>query len=168
MCWRYCADRATAANRCAANSSGQHISRSGATFTRKARRRSLSSVIYEVAELTLDAARRDEFADVYRRAWAEAHLDGARGLQFMLCVEDTTRVAVVIEWDSVEAHDRYRLEHRAWTQLKELERAKWPVPKMVPFRAALDEYVKDRLVVHYEAEDLLAPHSASKPVRERQ
>jgi heme-degrading monooxygenase HmoA len=54
----------------------------------------------EVADPTL----RDEYMEVYGRALRAANLPGCHGGMIMKCVEDPTKVVVLIGWDSVEAH----------------------------------------------------------------
>jgi heme-degrading monooxygenase HmoA len=64
-------------------------------------------MVYEVVLQTIDPARRDEYVEVYREALRQANFAGAHGGKILRCVEDPSRVIVVIEWDSVEAHTRH-------------------------------------------------------------
>jgi quinol monooxygenase YgiN len=65
-------------------------------------------VIYEIVVQTVDPARRDEYVDVYRKAFREANMAGNHGGKICTSVEDPSRVVLVIEWDSVEAHEKHR------------------------------------------------------------
>jgi heme-degrading monooxygenase HmoA len=65
-------------------------------------------VIYEVLYQTIDPARRDEYVDVFRKAFRAANFAGAHEGKICKSVEDPARVVIVIEWDTVESHTRHR------------------------------------------------------------
>lgn len=95
-------------------------------------------MIYEIVRITVDPGRRDEFADVYRRAWNTAAFEGSHQGKIMLAVEDPSRVDVLIEWDSVAAHRQHR-----------------KTPKQNAFRAAIDPFMKNWEVEHFGWQELV-------------
>jgi quinol monooxygenase YgiN len=95
-------------------------------------------VIYEIVHITVDPDRREEFVKVYSKAWNGGGFEGSHRGKIMLGIEDASRVDVLIEWDSVEAHRQHRR-----------------TPKQNNFRAAIDPYMKDWAVQHYEFEELV-------------
>lgn len=94
-------------------------------------------MIYEAVYITVDPERRAEFVDVYRAAWNEAGFEGSHRGKIMPCIEDASKVVVLIEWDDVAAHRQHRQS-----------------PKSKQFRAAIDPYMKHWEVQHYELEEL--------------
>jgi len=95
-------------------------------------------VIYEAVYITVDPERREEFVRVYRQAWNEAGFEGSHNGKIMPCIEDASKVVVLIEWDDVAAHRQHR-----------------QTPKQNRFRAAIDPFMKDWQVQHYELEELV-------------
>jgi len=95
-------------------------------------------VIYEAVYITVDPERREEFVRVYRQAWNEAGFEGSYNGKIMPCIEDASKVVVLIEWDDVAAHRQHR-----------------QTPKQNRFRAAIDPFMKDWQVQHYELEELV-------------
>ena len=65
-------------------------------------------MVYEIVIQTVDPARRDEFVDVFRKSFREANMAGNHGGKICKSVEDPSRVVMVIQWDSVEAHTQHR------------------------------------------------------------
>ena len=65
-------------------------------------------MVYELVLATVEPARRDEYVDVFRKAFRGANFAGAHEGKILRSVEDPSRVAIVIEWDDVEAHTRHR------------------------------------------------------------
>ena len=65
-------------------------------------------MVYEIVVQTVDPARRDEYVETFRRAFREVNFAGFRGGKICTSVEDPSRVVMVIEWDSVEAHAQHR------------------------------------------------------------
>ena len=94
-------------------------------------------MIYESVHITVDADRREEFVKVYRQAWKEAGFEGSHLGKVMRCIEDGSKVVVLIEWDDVAAHRQHR-----------------QTPKQNRFRAAIDPFMKHWEVQHYELEEL--------------
>ena len=95
-------------------------------------------MIYEAVYITVDPERREEFVRVYRQAWNEAGFEGSHNGKIMPCIEDASKVVVLIEWDDVAAHRQHR-----------------QTPKQNRFRAAIDPFMKDWQVQHYELEELV-------------
>ena len=95
-------------------------------------------MIYEAVYITVDPERREEFVRVYRQAWNEAGFEGSYNGKIMPCIEDASKVVVLIEWDDVAAHRQHR-----------------QTPKQNRFRAAIDPFMKDWQVQHYELEELV-------------
>jgi heme-degrading monooxygenase HmoA len=65
-------------------------------------------MVYELVLATVDPAKRDEYVGVFRKAFRGANFAGAREGKILRSVEDPSRVAIVIEWDTVEAHTQHR------------------------------------------------------------
>jgi quinol monooxygenase YgiN len=95
-------------------------------------------MIYEVVHITVDPAQRQEFIEVYKKAWNAAGFEGSHRGKIMIGIEDDSRVDVLIEWDSVAAHRQHR-----------------QTPKQNTFRATIDPYMKDWKVQHFDLEELV-------------
>ena len=65
-------------------------------------------MVYEVVMQKVDPDKREEHVKVWKDAWKEANFGGSHDVRFLNCVEDPTRVMVLIQWDSVEAHTGHR------------------------------------------------------------
>ena len=65
-------------------------------------------MVYEVVISTVAPAQREEYIAAWRAAWLEAAAPGAHNVAIMPCIEDPARVITMIEWDSVEAHEKQR------------------------------------------------------------
>jgi heme-degrading monooxygenase HmoA len=66
-------------------------------------------MVYEIVISEVDPARRDEYVQEYKKAWQEANAPGAHTVRLLASIEDPARVITIIEWDSVEAHEKQRL-----------------------------------------------------------
>ena len=95
-------------------------------------------MIYESVHITVDPEQRDEFLRVYHAAWDEASFEGSHKGKIMRCIEDASKVVVLIEWDDVAAHRQHRGS-----------------PKQSRFRERIDPYMKHWEVQHYELEELV-------------
>ena len=63
-------------------------------------------MVLEVAQFDIVAAREDEFAAAYREARPLlAGTQGCRSVRMTRGVETPTRFVLLVEWDSVEAHE---------------------------------------------------------------
>jgi len=64
-------------------------------------------MIHELVLATVDPAKRDDYIEVWKAAWKEAAFEGSHGGKILRCVEDPARVAMLLNWDSVEAHRQH-------------------------------------------------------------
>ena len=65
-------------------------------------------MVHEVVLATVDPARRDQYVEVWKSAWKEAAFAGSHGGKILRCIEDPAKVTMVLNWDSVEAHQQHR------------------------------------------------------------
>jgi heme-degrading monooxygenase HmoA len=65
-------------------------------------------MIYEILTQYVEPEKRDEYIQVFGDILKKANYAGSHGINFFTSIEDPTRVIVMIEWDSVEAHTRHR------------------------------------------------------------
>ncbi|HLY65438.1 MAG TPA: antibiotic biosynthesis monooxygenase [Chloroflexota bacterium] len=65
-------------------------------------------MVHELVIATVDPEQRDEYIETWSRAWKEAGFAGSHGGRILRCVEDPGRVAMILNWDSVEAHQQHR------------------------------------------------------------
>jgi heme-degrading monooxygenase HmoA len=64
-------------------------------------------MVLEIAELTVQPGREDEFVSAYHQAVAfVAATEGFRSARMMRGIESPSTFVLLIEWDSVEAHLR--------------------------------------------------------------
>ncbi len=94
-------------------------------------------MIYEIVVFNIDPARRDEFVEIYGPAIRAAEFPGFRGGQICAALDDPSRVVVVNEWDSVEAHEvtRGTPSHR---RFKAIIEAYWAGPVQLHHYTAKD------------------------------
>jgi heme-degrading monooxygenase HmoA len=63
-------------------------------------------MVLEVAQFDIVAGRENEFAAAYRKARPlVAQTEGCRSVRMTRGIETPTRFVLLIEWDSVEAHE---------------------------------------------------------------
>ena len=65
-------------------------------------------MIHEIIIQHVVPEKRDEYIRVFGDYLKKADYAGAHGIQFFTGIEDRSRVVLMIEWDSVEAHTRHR------------------------------------------------------------
>lgn len=65
-------------------------------------------MIHEILIQHVAPEKREEYIQVFGDFLKQANYAGAHGIRFFTSIEDPTRVIVMIEWDSVEAHTRHR------------------------------------------------------------
>jgi heme-degrading monooxygenase HmoA len=65
-------------------------------------------MIHEIVIQHVQPEKRDEYIRLFGEVLKEANYDGSHGIQFFTSIEDPSRVILMIEWDSVEAHTRHR------------------------------------------------------------
>lgn len=64
-------------------------------------------MVLEVALIDVTPGREAEFADAYRTAVGElTGVDGCRSVRMTQGVETPSRFVLLVEWDSVEAHEQ--------------------------------------------------------------
>jgi heme-degrading monooxygenase HmoA len=65
-------------------------------------------MIHEIVIQHVEAEKRDEYIQVFGEILKKADYAGSYGIKFFTSIEDPTRVILMIEWDSVEAHTQHR------------------------------------------------------------
>jgi len=65
-------------------------------------------MIHEIVIQHVEPEKREEYIQVFSDILKKADYAGAHGIQFFTSIEDPSRVVLMIEWDSVEAHTRHR------------------------------------------------------------
>jgi heme-degrading monooxygenase HmoA len=65
-------------------------------------------MVYEFVSCTVEPDKRDEYVERFKQAWLEAGFANSHGVTALRCVEDPAKVALLIGWDSVEAHRAHR------------------------------------------------------------
>jgi heme-degrading monooxygenase HmoA len=65
-------------------------------------------MIQEILIQHVEPEKRDEYIKVFGEFLAKANYAGSHGIKFFASVEDPSRVILMIEWDSVEAHTQHR------------------------------------------------------------
>ena len=95
-------------------------------------------MVHELVLATVDPAKRDEYVEVWKAAWQEGAFQGSHGGRILRCVEDPSRVAMLLNWDSVEAHNQHRgtARHNSFRE------------KFAPLQ------IQPSVVQHYTVEDL--------------
>ena len=65
-------------------------------------------MIHEIVIQQVAPEKRDEYIKVFGEFLTKANYAGSHGVKFFTSIEDPSRVVLMIEWDSVEAHTRHR------------------------------------------------------------
>ena len=65
-------------------------------------------MIHEIVIQQVALEKRDEYIKVFGEFLTKANYAGSHGVKFFTSIEDPSRVVLMIEWDSVEAHTRHR------------------------------------------------------------
>ena len=65
-------------------------------------------MIHEIVIQHVTPEKRDEYIQVFGDFLKKANYGGAHGIRFFTSIEDPSRVILMIEWDSVEAHTWHR------------------------------------------------------------
>ena len=65
-------------------------------------------MIHEIVIQHVAPEKRDEYIQVFGDFLKKADYAGAHAIRFFTSVEDPSRVILMIEWDSVEAHTKHR------------------------------------------------------------
>ena len=65
-------------------------------------------MIHEIVIQQVNPNKRDEYIKVFGEILTKANYPGSHEIRFFTSIEDPSRVILVIEWDSVEAHTQHR------------------------------------------------------------
>ena len=65
-------------------------------------------MIHEIVIQHVQPEKRDEYIKVFGDILKKANYAGSHGIKFFTSIEDPSRVIVMLEWDSVEAHTQHR------------------------------------------------------------
>jgi quinol monooxygenase YgiN len=65
-------------------------------------------VIHEILVQHVEPDKREEYISVFGDILKKANYSGSHGIKFFTSIEDPSRVILMIEWDSVEAHTQHR------------------------------------------------------------
>ena len=65
-------------------------------------------MIHEVVIQQVAPEKRDEYIQVFGDILKKANDAGSHGIRFFTSIEDPSRVILMIDWDSVEAHTQHR------------------------------------------------------------
>jgi len=65
-------------------------------------------MIQEIIVQHVQADKRDEYIKVFGEFLAKANYPGSHGIKFFASIEDPSRVILMVDWDSVEAHTQIR------------------------------------------------------------
>lgn len=65
-------------------------------------------MVYEMVVQAVDPARRDEHVARFKKTLRESNFAGFHGGQALTSVEDPSKVIMLLEWDTVEAHQEHR------------------------------------------------------------
>lgn len=65
-------------------------------------------MIHEIVVQHVAPEKRDEYMQIFGDILKKANYAGAHAIKFFASIEDPSRVILMIEWDSVEAHTQHR------------------------------------------------------------
>jgi quinol monooxygenase YgiN len=65
-------------------------------------------MIHEILIQHVAPEKRDEYIQAFGDYLKKANYAGCHGIKFFTSIEDASRVVLMIEWDSVDAHTRHR------------------------------------------------------------
>ena len=65
-------------------------------------------MIQEIIVQHVQADKRDEYIKVFGEFLAKANYPGSHGIKFFASIEVPSRVILMVDWDSVEAHTQIR------------------------------------------------------------
>ena len=64
-------------------------------------------MIQEIVIQHVQPEKRDEYIKVFGDILTKANYAGSHGIKFFTSIEDPSRVILMVEWDSVEAHTQH-------------------------------------------------------------
>jgi len=65
-------------------------------------------MIQEIVIQHVQPEKRDEYIKLFGDILIKANYTGSHGIKFFTSIEDPSRVILMIEWESVEAHTQHR------------------------------------------------------------
>jgi len=65
-------------------------------------------MIHEILVQHVEPEKREEYIRLFGDILKKANYTGSHGIRFFTSIEDPSRVILLIEWDSVEAHTQHR------------------------------------------------------------
>jgi heme-degrading monooxygenase HmoA len=65
-------------------------------------------MIHEIVIQHVAPEKREEYIKAFGEYLTKANYSGSHGIKFFTSIEDPSRVILMIEWDSVEAHTQHR------------------------------------------------------------
>ena len=65
-------------------------------------------MIHEIVIQHVQPEKRDDYIKVFGEILTKANYGGSHGIRFFTSIEDPSRVILMIDWDSVEAHTQIR------------------------------------------------------------
>jgi quinol monooxygenase YgiN len=65
-------------------------------------------MIHEILVQSVEPEKRNEYIEVFGDILKKANYAGSHGIKFFTSIEDPSRVILMIEWDTVEAHTQHR------------------------------------------------------------
>jgi heme-degrading monooxygenase HmoA len=96
-------------------------------------------LVTHVVVQTVDPERRDEYIQRYKEEWRLAALPGCRSAKILRAIENPSRVILIFEWDSIEAHRKANATPEHDRLMRET---------IDTYRSAASDYA------HYEAVDI--------------
>lgn len=96
-------------------------------------------MVTHVVIQTIEPERRDEYIQRYKEEWRLAALPGCRSAKILRAIENPSRVILIFEWDSIEAHRKANATPAHDRLMDETIRK---------YQSALSDYA------HYEAENI--------------
>ena len=65
-------------------------------------------MVHEIIIQHVQPEKRDEYIKVFGEFLTKANYAGSHSIKFLTSIENPSRVILMVEWDSVEAHTRIR------------------------------------------------------------
>ena len=96
-------------------------------------------MVTHVVIQTVDPEKRDEYIQKYKDEWKLAALPGCRSAKLLKAIENPSRVILIFEWDSIEAH---RSANRTPAHDRLMDET------ILKYRSAPSDYA------HFEAEEI--------------
>jgi heme-degrading monooxygenase HmoA len=99
----------------------------------------LASMVLEVADIHIQPGQSEAFAAAYRGARdLVVTTPGCRSVRMTQCIETPTRFVLLVEWDSVEAHEQNFRATDRFTRWREAIGPHFARPPLVEHMSDLD------------------------------